>query len=161
MSTLEATPTTAALNQTMTFQESPARVYDAWTNPSLLGLWLGPANMTCSAVDLDVRPGGDYRIEMRGILDPAKAAMPFEANTYSSATTGNYRQVIPNRLIEFTWTPAWTPGEESLITVIFKEVAEGTEMAFTHERFSAESLPGYTQGWKGAFAKLAGVLETA
>ena len=40
-------------------------VYDAWTNPALLARWWGPRICKTPVCDMDVRPGGLYRITMR------------------------------------------------------------------------------------------------
>jgi uncharacterized protein YndB with AHSA1/START domain len=65
-------------------------------------------------------------------------------------------------MLQFTWIPSWTPGEESLVTVIFREVNGGTELRLRHERFVAgSSVEGYQRGWGGSLDKLAAWVAAA
>lgn len=44
----------------------PATVFDAWTDPQTLQLWLAPDPMTVSSAECEVRVWGAYRIVMVG-----------------------------------------------------------------------------------------------
>lgn len=111
--------------------------------------------MVCPSAQLDAHEGGVYHIEMRGALDPAKAEQPNQANTYSTAAAGTYTKVVPNELLQFTWDPAWNPGELSLVTISFMDVRGGTQVTLRHERFASEqSRDGHNHGWSGALDKL-------
>ena len=69
-------------------------------------------------------------------------------------------EVIPNELISYTWRPAWSPGEESRVTVRLRDVEGGTELLLTHERFATvESRDGHERGWTSILGKLASYLE--
>jgi uncharacterized protein YndB with AHSA1/START domain len=62
---------------------------------------------------------------------------------------------VLNELLQFTWTPNWNPGEESLVTISLKDVEGGTELTLLHERFLSEgSRNGHTKGWAGSLDKL-------
>lgn len=39
---------------------SPARVWQAWSQPEQLANWWIPAPLTCKVVQLDLRPGGGF-----------------------------------------------------------------------------------------------------
>ena len=41
-------------------------VWEAWTDPQQLAQWWGPHGFTAPSVELDVRPGGQLRIDMQG-----------------------------------------------------------------------------------------------
>lgn len=43
-----------------------ARVFHAWTDPVQIAKWWGPHSVTNTVSEMDVRPGGSYRIVMRG-----------------------------------------------------------------------------------------------
>jgi uncharacterized protein YndB with AHSA1/START domain len=164
MATLQMEPTAAetalSLTQTRVIRAPRKLVYEAWTNPEIMKEWFGPANMRCPSATLDVREGGAYRIEMRGVLDPATAERPNEATTNHTSAAGHFTKIIPNELLQFTWNPVWNPGEESLVTVSLKDVPNGTEVTLLHERFSTiTSRDGHNHGWAGSLAKLATVLE--
>lgn len=44
----------------------PARVWEMWTQPRHLARWWGPHGFTTTTEEMDVRPGGIWRFEMRG-----------------------------------------------------------------------------------------------
>jgi uncharacterized protein YndB with AHSA1/START domain len=132
-----------------TYDVSPQRVYDAWTDPELARQFLCPAGMTTRSVTLDVRPGGSYRIEM---LRP-------DGEVY--AAYGVYREVVPASRLSMTWQ--WeedNPEEEheTLLTLEFKPYGSGTEFILTHERLrSLESRTGHEHGWTSMLQKLDGL----
>jgi uncharacterized protein YndB with AHSA1/START domain len=41
-------------------------VFDAWTNPKHVSQWWGPNGFTTTIQEMDVRPGGVWRLVMRG-----------------------------------------------------------------------------------------------
>jgi hypothetical protein len=51
----------------------------AWTDPKHLARWWGPWKFTNPACELDPRPGGPYRIAMRGPGAAADRASPGSA----------------------------------------------------------------------------------
>ena len=51
---------------TRVFDASPELVFDAWTNPNHLVHWFGPNGFTTTIQKMDVRPGGEWRLVMRG-----------------------------------------------------------------------------------------------
>jgi uncharacterized protein YndB with AHSA1/START domain len=66
-------------------------VFHAWTDPEQLRLWWGPGEFTCPEAEVDLRPGGRYRL----VMQPT-AAEPFVLG-------GSYREVAaPERLV-YTW----------------------------------------------------------
>lgn len=69
---------------------------------------------------------------------------------------GVYKEVVPNRKLEFTWTwPNSTPERESLVTILFNKVAGGTDLVFRHERLFDEAVrDNHKRGWTESFAKL-------
>jgi uncharacterized protein YndB with AHSA1/START domain len=126
------------------------RVYAAWTNPRTISTWFGPPNRITTGVRVDLRVGGEYYFEMTGEdLDPRIAV-----------ASGIYTEIVPNERLSFTWLATWAPGEETLVTVSLKDVAEGTEVTILHEHFSSvESMKGHEQGWMGALTNLAKAVE--
>ena len=123
----------------------PEKVWRAWTDPQAIKRWWGPGgNDPVSLVQLDVRVGGRFRIVFGGA----------EGRDHECA--GVYREVVPNRKLVFTWTwPNSTPERESLVTIVFKSVAEGTELAFKHEQLFDETVrDNHKRGWTESLAKL-------
>ena len=132
-----------------TYAASPQRVYEAWTDPELAKQFLCPAGMTTGDVQLDVRTGGAYRIEM---LKPD--GEPYVAY-------GVYREVVPASRLSMTWQ--WqeeNPADEheSLLTLEFRPHNGGTELILTHERLaSLESRAGHEHGWTSMLGKFDGL----
>ena len=51
---------------TRVLDATPENVFDAWTDPKQMEQWWGPKCFTNPVCELDVRPGGAWRIVMRG-----------------------------------------------------------------------------------------------
>jgi len=152
---IDSTPISNALmiSQTRVIRAPRARVYEAWTTPAMLMQWFGSAMAYCPGATMDVRAGGEYRIDVLPTTPPPDG-------TGAAAVVGHFTKVIPNELVQFTWSSPWHGGEESLVTVSLKDVAEGTELTLLHEQFKTEaSRDGHRNGWAGALDKMAGLLE--
>ena len=118
--------------------------------------WFGPEGRHCPSATMDVRVGGQYRIEIR----PDTPAQNAEPGTCGADATGKFLQLVPDELIQFTWTPSFNPDENTVVTIMLKDVTEGTELTLIHEHFASESSrDGHTKGWSGSIEKLAALLE--
>jgi uncharacterized protein YndB with AHSA1/START domain len=72
---------------------------------------------------------------------------------------GVYREMVPNRLLVFSWAWHTTPERESLVTVSLKPDGDGTLLTLTHEQFfDAAARDGHERGWTGALDKLQNLL---
>jgi len=139
------------------FRAEREKVFAAWTRREQLEEWMCkdvPAHDP-KYVELDVRPGGRYVIEI-----------PIPGGKYVGQ--GVFREVKPPEKLVFTWS--WkrepersgerVPAGESLVTVELFEQGGATEMVFTHEYFeSAEVREETRTGWLGCFEILAKVVE--
>jgi uncharacterized protein YndB with AHSA1/START domain len=144
------------LSQTRVIRAPRARVYEAWTNPAILMKWFGSATMHCAGATMDARAGGAYRIEVAPNTPPPPAA----GGAGSAAVVGHFTKIVPNELVQFTWSATWSPEEETLVTVSLKDVAEGTELTLVHERFSTEaSRDAHNSGWVGGLDKFTKLFE--
>jgi uncharacterized protein YndB with AHSA1/START domain len=126
-------------------------VFSAWTDPAKLREWWGPGEFTCPEADVDLRPGGTYRL----VMQPT-GGDPFVLG-------GSYREVeVPSRLV-YTWrweTGPAADGSESLVSVEFRDRGERTELVLTHTEFPASHGEApYRMGWEGGLDKLAALLE--
>lgn len=141
-----------------TIRADRARVFAAWTQPELIKKWFAPGTMTTPSASNDLRPGGEYRIEMERCEERKEG----QHESKTSVATGVYKTIVPGELLVFTWRGSWDPEEETLVTVHFKDIAGGTELTLTHENFTTpNSLSGHEQGWAGSLAKLATTLEAS
>lgn len=142
-----------ALVITRSFDASRDRVFDAWLDPAQIAKWIGPRSIRAETLESNPKVGGLYRIHMRGV-----------DGSNGPIVSGVYREIVrPERLV-FTWS--WEtahsqgmPGDETLVTLIFRERGGKTEMTLRHEGFAAkESRDSHDKGWSGSFDKLAETL---
>ena len=140
-------PTDARLEIRRMFDATPQEVFEAWTLPQLMQQWLAPGPMTTPRAEVDLRPGGRFRIGMR---DPGGTEV---------VATGVYREIIPGERLVFTWSWEGGDGEETLVTISLASREGGTELVLVHERFATrESRARHLDGWNSCFDKLARVL---
>jgi uncharacterized protein YndB with AHSA1/START domain len=150
MSNLQSPPV-AAIVLRRTYGAPRERVFAAWTNPEIALRLYAPGETKATDVQMDVRPGGNYRIAM---LSPEMGPL---------VVRGTYREVkAPERLV-MTWS--WEeddPAEEreSLLTLDFHERDGGTEFVLTHELLATvESRDRHEVGWTSIVDKLAKLVE--
>ena len=90
-----------------TIEAPRAEVFRAWTDPDELRRWWGPGEFTCPDTQVDLRPGGSYRLVMQPTAgDPM-------------VLTGTYREVEPPARLVYTWrweTGPAADGSESVVT---------------------------------------------
>ncbi len=133
----------ASLTITRQINAPPAKVFAAWTDPSKLKRWFGPAGAEVLEVETDMRVGGRFRVHMR---------MPDGAEHEAS---GVYREIVPDQRLVFTWTWKSTPERETLVTVSIKANRGGTQLRFTHDRlFDELDRDNHEVGWSEAFDRL-------
>lgn len=146
-------------------------VFEVWTEPKHMAQWWGPRTVTNSVCEMDVRPGGAYRIVMRG---PDGAEYPVK---------GVYREVVkPERLVmtmDCSEHPdEWqdlvkpnrqkgerNPAGEMLSTVTFEEL-DGKTKVTVRTRFNSAAIRdsmlkmGMTEGWSQSLDRLEELLAT-
>ncbi len=126
-------------------------VFDAWTKPELIKKWYAPGAMVVPNASVDLKVGGEYRVEMMGDMG---------GEVVNPTAGGTYEQIIPNELISFTWGWIGDPTPQTLVTVTFKDVDGGTEITLTHERFAdVAARDKHQHGWMGCLENLIKYLE--
>lgn len=139
------------------YPTSPERLYQAWTDPALVGQWLAPGPMKCSAPIYDVRKGGRWRIEMSGRgPDGRLMEMSYE---------GTFDEVTPGKRIVMLWPPAMPsvePGADdppSVVTATFTPVSGGTLLRLTQDGMpNRDGAQNAAYGWEMAFENLARIV---
>jgi uncharacterized protein YndB with AHSA1/START domain len=141
---------------TRVFDAPPDVVFKMWTNPKHVAQWWGPHGFTNPRCELEVRPGGAIRIDMRG---PDGTVYPM---------TGAYREIVePERLV-FTSAALdekANPLFELLTTVTFAEEA-GKTVVKVQARVvkttasAAQYLEGMQAGWTQSLERLASHLKS-
>ena len=128
----------------------PAKVFAAWTQAEKLVRWFGPYEtlMETMKAELDVRPGGKYRASFRT-----------QDGEYHEVG-GEYREVVPEQRLQFTWAWHTTKERESLVTITMTPDGQGTMLTLLHEQlFDQKAADGLKHGWTGTLEKLAAVFE--
>ena len=63
---------------------------------------------------------------------------------------GEFIVIKPGRKLVYSWAWEHNPDEQSLVTVEFRPVANGTELKLTHEKLADhESVKRHAAGWEG------------
>jgi uncharacterized protein YndB with AHSA1/START domain/DNA-binding transcriptional ArsR family regulator len=127
-----------------------ARVWDAWTDPTLALQWWGPEYFTTPRFEIDVRPDGELRIDIQA---PDGTVFPMTGVVKEAAE--------PERLV-FIATPLDEAGNrlfEVLHTVRFMAESSKTRLSVEARVFfagpdAAPYLAGMEAGWQQSLAKL-------
>ena len=135
---------------TRTFDAPRPLVFKAWTEKEQLASWWGPQGFVTERCDIDLRPGGAWRLSMRSP----------EGKLYTKR--GVYREIAaPERLVlTYAWDDArGSPGHETLLTVTFAEQGARTRVVLHQAIFeSPTSRAGHESGWTSCFERFAGYL---
>ena len=122
---------------------TPAKVYAAWTDPTMMIHWWSPAEFETLIAEADARVGGRFRVLMRG------------PDGVEHDVSGIYREVVRNEKLVFSWAWKTTPEQLSQVTVSLKRDGDGTLLTLTHEQlFDEATRDSHSAGWSGALDKL-------
>jgi len=122
----------------------PERCFRAWTEPEALKRWFGPGTNEVVLAEMDPRVGGRYRLVMRS------------ADGEQHDVSGEFREVVENRKLVFTFAWRSAPERQSLVTVEFVPAGDATALTLTHEHFFDEAARDrHRQGWTASLDKLA------
>ncbi len=146
--------TARSLDLTRVFAAPRRLVFQLWTDPPHVAEWWGPHGFTNPVCQLDARPGGAIRIDMRG---PDGTVYPM---------TGRYRDIVELERIVFTsaaFAAAGRPLFEVLTTVTFTE--QGGQTTVTVQAHVVEAtaaadpyLAGMETGWSQTLERLGELL---
>jgi uncharacterized protein YndB with AHSA1/START domain len=132
---------------TRIFDAPRSLVFRAWTEPDRAARWWGPQSFVTTYCNMDVRPGGAFRVCMRS---------PEGAEYWKQ---GIYREVIePERLVfTFAWEDAeGKPGHQTLVTVTFAELGSKTKLTLHQALFeSVATRDEHQRGWTSTLHRLA------
>jgi uncharacterized protein YndB with AHSA1/START domain len=133
------------LEMSRVFDASRDDVFRAWTDPAELASWWGPGEFTCPEANVDLRPGGNYRLVMQPTQGDAMVLI------------GTYREVQPPERLVYTWKweSGWPDPTELVVTVEFRDLGEKTEVVLKQEGMTSEDGVGMQRwGWDGGLDKL-------
>jgi uncharacterized protein YndB with AHSA1/START domain len=127
-------------------------VFQAWTEADRVARWWGPQGFVTTYWDMDIRPGGTFRVCMRS---------PTGAEHWKQ---GVYREIVePERLVfSFAWEDAnGKPGHETLVTVTFLERGNKTELTLRQGVFeTVAARDDHYTGWASTLERFAEYLTT-
>jgi len=134
-------------------------VYKAWIDPKQLARWFPPEGFTSPRCEIDARPGGVFRVDMK-----APAGPPFNGQVFPGP--GTFREVVPNERLVFTMEPEFEGRKLAMVltTVRFEDLGTKTRCTVeqtleTVEAFEAMAKQGMAEGIAQSLGKLAGVLS--
>jgi uncharacterized protein YndB with AHSA1/START domain len=156
---------------TRVFDAPRTLVFKAWTDPKHMAQWWGPHGSTSPVCEMEVRPGGAWRIVNRG---------PDGAD---HETRGFYQEIIEPARIVITidhselsdeWHDLANPSRDrskgkpavaGLITVTFEEI-DGKTRLTVRTRFESAAIRdalvkmGLAEGWSQSLERLANVVAS-
>ena len=143
------TPSSRSIRISWKFTQPPVKVWQAWTDPSIVKLWFGSdPNGKVLDAKLDVQVNGSFSVTF--------------ANSDGTEFTaqGIYKEIEPNNRLVFTWGWANQPDVAELISLQFSPNEHGTLMRFEQSNIDPQTtLHNYEEGWRSTFQKLEKALE--
>jgi uncharacterized protein YndB with AHSA1/START domain len=130
------------------FRAAPERVFCAWTEPAALREWWYPPGWIAGKIEIDLRPGGAYRIEMSRSSGGSGDRV---------GVRGEFLEVIPPQRLTYTWIweSAFAGMEPTLVTVEFESVPDGTLVILRHDKFADLGVRHqHRTGWIAACNRL-------
>ena len=132
-----------------TIKATPARLFEAWTDPAQFVQWWGPPGVTCPGVEMDLRVGGAYRIGNR---------LPDGSEIWIA---GTFERIAPPGELVFSWRLAHSDTPPERVTVRFDARGSSTEVVVFHERMADEATRAdHEAGWIGCLDGLVAFLAT-
>ena len=137
------------------FSASAAELYEAWTEPEVMRLWLAAGPNIVVQAQADVRIGGALLIRTQA------------PDGTLHTINGTYRDLAPEKRIVMTWTysgpVALICGMETLIEIALSAHSDvETTMTLTQTRFASdEAAAAYEGDWPSCFEKLTTALAGA
>jgi uncharacterized protein YndB with AHSA1/START domain len=131
---------------------APEKVFAAFADAEMVSRWLSPSPEIQLVVQtFDFRIGGAYRYLYRV---PGGQTM---------VVSGTYLTIEPPHSIVFSWhiePPDEHAGTQSQVTVDIAPSGTGTTLHIRHTQLTqAGSKARHADGWRGAFERLAALLE--
>jgi activator of HSP90 ATPase len=133
------THTSEAIHQEVTFNASPARVYDALTDAKQFSriVQLSAAMRTMSIAnkppEISREPGGDF-------------------SAFGGYITGRQIELIPGQRLVQVWRSAsWPAGAYSIAHFELSTQGPGTKLVFDHAGFPQGEAEHLAAGWKGNY----------
>jgi len=129
-----------------------ALVFTAWTDPQQIARWWGPKGFNTIDYEMDVSPGGAYRLRMRS------------PEGVDQIKRGIYREIVaPERIVfTFAWeAPDGSLGTELLVTVTLETLGTKTKLTLQQSGFDAvETRDSHVIGWTSCLERFEEYMTT-
>jgi len=129
---------------------TPEKVYRAFTEAGAIASWLPPYGFICTVHEMDVKPGGSYKMSFRNFTTGS-----------SQSFGGTYIELKPNEYLKYTdkFDDPNLPGEMMTTITLHKTIA-GTDIKITQEGIPAV-IPAEMcyLGWQESLEKLTKLVE--
>jgi uncharacterized protein YndB with AHSA1/START domain len=152
-----ASPEQYELNLTRVLNAPRELVFKVWTDPKHVAQWWGPHGFTNPVCEVDARPGGEMRIQMRA---PDGTSYPMSAI---------FKELVaPERIVfqSAALDPNGNPLFEVLTTVTLADQSGKTKLTLhakvlTITPAAPQYLAGMKMGWTQSLERLAAHVEKA
>ena len=136
------------------FDAPRSLVFKAWTEPEHMVQWFGPRGFTSTILRSELRPGGAYRIHMRG---------PEGDDHWMQ---GVFREIVEPELLVMASNWADSEGNptrpETIMTLTFQEHEGKTKLTLRQAVFeSVTARDAHRGGWSSSLDRLAEYLAKA
>jgi uncharacterized protein YndB with AHSA1/START domain len=133
-----------------------AKVWKAWSEPSVFRMWWGPEGYSCPAVTIDFKVGGKCHAAMRG---------PDGKDIWS---IGTYKEIVDQKRIVTTDHFADAEGNivppghygmegtwgDAVISIYFEDAGDKTKMSIQHDGLPEAMVEDCRQGWNSSLDKM-------
>lgn len=120
-------------------------VFRMHAEPNRLARWWGPKGFSAPSVELDLRVGGDYRIEMQ----PPEGASFF--------LSGEFREVETGARLTYTfrWEDPDPDDRETVVVFALRDLGGSTALTVDQGAFATEGRRAlHVQGWTDSLDRL-------
>ena len=126
-------PSDREIRFTRWFEHPRHQLFEAWTWPEHVRQWWGCEGSTLTACEMDLRPGGTWRLVMR-MSDGSEH--PFK---------GAYCEIVPNERLVYTecYDMPGIGSPEWLTTITFEEIDGKTKLTHSILHRSVEARDGH------------------
>lgn len=127
---------------TKLIKASPEEVFEAFTNPEIMTKWFFGVEEWSVVVSNTLEVGGSYTLDM------------IKSDGIKYRHTGEYKVIAPPEKLVFTWNSDF--AQDTVVTVYFRRVPEGTEITLEHEFLQTEEArENHRRGWTTCLNNLA------
>jgi uncharacterized protein YndB with AHSA1/START domain len=145
-----------------TFSGSVVDLWNLWTTMEGLESWWGPEGFDSKVRKLDLRPGGEFVIEMTAVGKEQIEGLKSMGMELTSLAHGRFTEVTPPRRLAFKTIADFIPGVKPYEVDAFVEFFEdpkGARMVVTEEVMHDQQWTEMSEiGMKSQLAKLAKIL---